>query len=166
MSAATRPPRAPSARMRVTSGAFSFGMRLVTVIVVVLLVAPLVVIVGASLTRGNFMAFPPSGLGGKWYATLLHRSDWLAAIRTSLIVAASSSVLATLVGATLALALSRFTVRLSPLLRGLALLPLLFPPVVIGVAFLSFYYHIGLVHYGYIKLILSHAIFNLSLIHI
>jgi ABC-type spermidine/putrescine transport system permease subunit II len=139
---------------------FNGGMRLVTVIVVILLVAPLVVIVGASLTQGNFMAFPPEGLGWRWYAKLFHNSDWLDAIRTSLIVATCSSMLATAIGATLALALARFSVRLSPALRALALLPLLFPPVVIGVAFLGFYYDIGLVGYGYVKLILSHAIFN------
>lgn len=162
MSAVTPVSSTSSARRtgQVYSAAFALCVRAITVAVVILLVAPLIVIVGASLTQGNFMAFPPSGMGFKWYETLLHSTDWLAAIRTSLIVASSSSVLATVVGATLALALSRFTVRLSPLLRGLALLPLLFPPVVIGVAFLSFYYHIGLVHYGYVKLILSHAIFN------
>ncbi len=139
---------------------FTLALRLTTALVVVLLCAPLVVIIGASFTAGSFMAFPPQGLSLRWYDQLLHADDWLAAIRTSLIVAVASALLATSIGLSLGLALARARTRLKPLLRGLALLPLLFPPVVIGVAFLGFYFHLGWTQYGLLKLILSHAVFN------
>lgn len=154
---ATEPADA-SGRMR--TDPFTLATRAITVLVVVFLVAPLVVIVGASFTAGGFMAFPPQGLSLKWYGELFGSSEWLHAIETSLIVAVLSSCLATSIGLSLGLALSRFSTRAEPLLKGLAVLPLLFPPVVIGVAFLGFYYRIGLVQMGFLKLILSHAIFN------
>jgi ABC-type spermidine/putrescine transport system permease subunit II len=139
---------------------FTLATRAVAILVVIFLALPLVVIIGASLTSGQFMAFPPHGLSFKWYAKLFESKDWINAIETSLLVAFLSSCLATSIGLSLGLALRRFGTRAEPLLKGLAILPLLFPPVVIGVAFLGFYYHIGLVQMGLLKLTLSHAIFN------
>lgn len=139
---------------------FTLGLRAVTAVVILLLVAPLVVIVGASFTASAFMIFPPHGLSLRWYAQLFHKSQWLSAIEVSLIVATCSSLLATSIGVSLGLALARFRVRTAALFKGLAVLPLLFPPVVIGVAFLTFYTHVGLTGHGFVKLVLSHAIFN------
>lgn len=147
-------------RMPTSVDPFTVAVRVTSVIVVMLLVAPLVVIVGASLTAGNFMAFPPEGLSLKWYGELLGADAWLSAIRISLIVAVCSALLATSIGLSLGLALARFHVPGASLLKALALMPLLFPPVVLGVAFLGFYFRIGLIEFGLLKLILSHAIFN------
>lgn len=139
---------------------FALGLNVVTVIVVILLLVPLVVITGASLTAGAFMMFPPQGLSLRWYEKLFQEGDWLSAIEVSLSVAFCSSILATSIGTSLGLAVARFRVRWTGLLKGLAVLPLLFPPIVIGVAFLTFYTHLGLRGHGFVKLTLSHAIFN------
>ncbi|MGH7118457.1 MAG: ABC transporter permease [Acetobacteraceae bacterium] len=136
------------------------SLRVVTVIVILLLLIPLAVITGASLTAGAFMIFPPQGLSLRWYQKLFEKSEWTSAIEVSLAVAFCSSILATSIGVSLGVALARFRVRWTGVLKGLAVLPLLFPPVVMGVAFLTFYTHLGVRGQGFVKLMLSHAIFN------
>ncbi len=128
-------------------------------VVALFLMAPLVVIVGASLTRSQFMGFPPEGLSLRWYAELAKSRDWMDAIRVTLMVALASAVLATSVGFTLAVALERIRPRAGGVLFALGVLPVLLPPVVAGVAFVIFFYQVGL-RAGVAKLILAHAVIH------
>jgi ABC-type spermidine/putrescine transport system permease subunit II len=64
-------------------------------------------------------------------------------MQNSLFVAVASAAGATSVGATAAFAFDRYDYRFEGGLTGLAVLPILLPPVIIGVAFVTFFSTLG-----------------------
>lgn len=99
--------------------------------------APLVAITAVAVTLlalpfvGLLQRAPWSSLG-----TLLRDPDVLDAIRISLVVSLSATVLSVVLGLPVAWALARLSFRGRTLVRGLVLLPMVLPPVVGGTALL------------------------------
>jgi spermidine/putrescine transport system permease protein len=112
------------------------GLRLVYWLLVVLLYVPIVILFVFSLNAGATLSFPLKGLTFDWYGKILTTAGLLDSVQHSLIVAAISSTAATFLGTMIAVLLSRFEFRGRGLLTGLAILPLIVPYVVLGVAFL------------------------------
>jgi len=108
------------------------------------LVFPMVIIVGVSLTSGDYFSFPPKGLSLRYFEQILTSQRWLNAMQLSMTVAVGASALATSVGASLAFALNRYDVRFGKQIWGLGVLPLLVPPVIVAVAMMSFFLLLGL----------------------
>src|SRR5919201_3109718 len=75
----------------------------------------------------------------KWYRLLLADPSMLAALQNSLIVAVTSTMLATVLGLGLALSLHRGVFRHAGLLQAAVVLPLVIPEVTMGVALLLFF---------------------------
>ncbi len=71
------------------------------------LLAPLVVVVGVSISESQFIAFPPDGLTLRWYREVLASDAYLAAAALSLQVAVLVTLAATFVGGAAAIALHR-----------------------------------------------------------
>jgi putative spermidine/putrescine transport system permease protein len=108
------------------------------------LFAPLVVVAGASLNGGPFLAyvnFPPDRVSLDWYFRI--PPQHLRAIATSLGLAAVVAIVACILGVPAALGLVRARVPGRALIAALLRAPLQIPFVVIGVAFLQFYYVVG-----------------------
>ncbi len=101
------------------------------------LLAPLVAVMGASVSDTPFVAFPPEGFTLRWYALLLQRTDFLQSFLQSVLIAVLCTVAATLLGVPAAVGLHR---RASPWVGALLLSPLVLPTIVTGVALLQFYY--------------------------
>jgi putative spermidine/putrescine transport system permease protein len=100
------------------------------------LLLPIVMTLCASLTSSPVLAFPPSGFTFQWYRRI--PSDYLAALQVSLMVAAGTTAIATLVGTPAALALVRGRFIGRDLLNIICLSPLMTPTLVIGVAAFQF----------------------------
>lgn len=109
----------------------------ITALVCAFTVAPVVVVVIESFTATNYIAFPPPALSFKWYAEILNRPEFLLSARVSLIVAVSTSLIATAIGTMTALAL-RTGFAGSALLRTLFMAPLSLPGLIFGLALLQF----------------------------
>lgn len=78
-------------------------------------------------------------------ATFVDRTDQLwGAVRTSLIVALSTSVFSTICGTALALAVARYRFRLARVYRMLMMVPMIMPDIVLGIALLIFFITIGM----------------------
>jgi spermidine/putrescine transport system permease protein len=90
----------------------------------------------SSLNAGTTLSFPLKGFTLDWYGKILTTSGLLDSVSHSLVVATISSTVATILGTMVAVLLSRFEFRGKGLLTGLAILPLIVPYVVLGVAFL------------------------------
>lgn len=109
----------------------------------VFMLAPLVVVILVSFTDKGFISMPFSGASWRWYEAILENDSFIAAFRRSLVLAAGSATLATLlaVPAGMAIAWYRFPGR--DTLLGLLLSPLMVPHVVLGIAILRFLTLIG-----------------------
>lgn len=133
-------------------------LRLYVAAVMLFIIAPLVVITAVSFTPEQFLTFPPDGFSLQWYVEFFTDTSWLLALRTSLEIAALAALLSTTIGGTLAFALDRFDYRWESLIGTLGILPILLPPVIIGVAFLIFFLQIGIAG-SEIGIIAAHGIF-------
>jgi spermidine/putrescine transport system permease protein len=101
-----------------------------------LLYLPLAVLFLFSINANTSLSFPLQGLTLQWYQKLSEADAVLRAARNSLIVAAASSTAATALGTCVALLASRYQFRSKNLLLALAVLPLIVPFIVLGVALL------------------------------
>jgi spermidine/putrescine transport system permease protein len=112
------------------------GLSLVYWLLIVLLYIPILILFVFSLNAGTTLSFPLKGFTLDWYGKILTTSGLLDSVQHSLVVAVISSTAATILGTMVAVLLSRFEFRGRGLLTGLAILPLIVPYVVLGVAFL------------------------------
>ncbi|PSP84401.1 spermidine/putrescine ABC transporter permease [Halobacteriales archaeon QS_6_64_34] len=114
-----------------------------TSLVIGFVLLPLVVISLMSFTPSEFLRFPPEGLSLRWYREFFDSRAWLVAMQNSLFIAIAAAVGATSIGATAAFALDRYDYRFEMVLTGLSILPILLPPVIIGVAFVTLFGLLG-----------------------
>ena len=101
-----------------------------------LLYLPILILFVFSLNAGTTLSFPLKGFTLAWYGKILGTAGLLDSVGHSLLVALASSTVATGLGTMVAILLSRFEFRGKGLLTGIAILPLIVPYVVLGVALL------------------------------
>ncbi|TBU82971.1 spermidine/putrescine ABC transporter permease PotC [Pseudomonas daroniae] len=85
----------------------------------------------------------------------------LAALRTSLMVALTTTAISTVIGTLTALALARHRFRLQKFYRVLLFMPMLMPDIVLGIALLIFFVGVGL-PLGKTSIIIGHCTFLIS----
>jgi putative spermidine/putrescine transport system permease protein len=128
------------------------------------LMAPIVVVIGASLNAGNFLTFPPQGLSLRWYVAFLNNDVFMRAIKTSLMVATIATTIAVLIATPAAIFYVRHAGRWREGVRLLVLLPLLLPEVLTAIALLFFFYRTGLGTKHMIALVVGHVLICLPFV--
>lgn len=106
------------------------------VLTALLLLAPLVVVAGASLSASQFVQFPPDGLSLEWYRKVLSSSEYLSAGWTSLQIALLVTVSATLIGGAAAIAIHRDQLPGSQAMSAIFLSPLVLPTIIYAIGML------------------------------
>jgi putative spermidine/putrescine transport system permease protein len=127
-----------------------------TALVLAFLVAPILTIVPLSFSAGSFFFYPLPGLSLRWYEDFFASSFWLPALRNSLIVGVSATVLATLLGTLAALGLWRARFPAQPLILAILISPMVVPVVIVAVGVYFAFAPLGLTD-GYLGLVLAHA---------
>jgi putative spermidine/putrescine transport system permease protein len=128
------------------------------------LLAPIVVVVGASLNAGAFLTFPPQGLSLRWFAVFFRNQVFIDAIFTSLCLAAAATTISMGVGVAAALYYVRHAKRGKEALRLAILLPLVLPEVLTAIALLFFFHQIGLGVKYWIALLVGHVLITLPFV--
>lgn len=108
------------------------------------MLAPIVVVVLAGLTAGEFLTFPPQGLSLRWVAAFLQSESYLSAFFFSFRLALMTTVVSTILGTAAALFLSRTDMLGRGALRAFFLSPVVLPGVVVGFALFAFYISTGI----------------------
>lgn len=109
--------------------AYYFGL-------LVALYLPLAVLLLFAFSSSIFLSFPIREFTLDWFRQLFQTEALMRSLRNSLVVAAGSSLVATLLATCGAIAFTRFKFRGRGLFMAVALLPLYVPFVVLGVALL------------------------------
>lgn len=104
---------------------------------VVFMLAPLVVVIGASLEPRELLRFPPHGLSLRWYSEAWNSTLFLTAAKNSLIVAVFATLGALFLGVPAAYALARRNFPGREFVSGFLNSPLLVPELVMGLAILQ-----------------------------
>jgi putative spermidine/putrescine transport system permease protein len=113
--------------------------------VLLFLILPLLVVVPLSLSSEPFFTFPIPGLSDRWFVNFFTNERWIDSLWNSVIVAVSTTVLATLLGTMAALGLSRRGFPGKALVMALLISPMIVPVVILAVGAFLFYSWIGLV---------------------
>jgi len=132
--------------------------------VVVYAAAPILVGASVSVTGGDFLAFPPDGLSGRWYATIFADPRWRAAFLNSIVIAALCTVVATALGTLTAYGIATASNRqLRRALVVLFILPLAVPHMSLAMALYPVFARLELIgtHLG---VALAQALYSLPLV--
>ena len=103
---------------------------------ILLLYLPIALLFLFSVNSSASLSFPINQLTLDWYRQLFDADAVLRSARNSLVVALGSSLAATVLGTMVSILLLRYKFRGQSILVGLAVLPLIVPYVVLGVALL------------------------------
>src|SRR3546814_20094954 len=97
-----------------------------------------------SFSAASSLTFPPTEFSLRWYLSFFQDARWLAAMRTSLLVALLSSLLALLLGSVAAYGLARGTFRGRQLVDAHFIAPMLVPPLITALALYIVFSRFGL----------------------
>lgn len=126
-------------------------------LVYIFLMAPVIVVLGSSLTNTDYVVFPPQGLTLRWYKELFQHQEFIDSFLLSLGVAFGTTFISTIIGTMASLALVRHQFRGKEVLTNFFGSPMVIPTVVFGIALLQYFSKIG-VTAGPLALVLGHII--------
>jgi putative spermidine/putrescine transport system permease protein len=127
------------------------------VLVLFFLLVPILAIIPLSFSSGNFLTYPLPGFSLRWYEELVTSEKWLPALRNSMIVGLSATVLATVLGTLAAMGLNRARFPLKPLVMALLLSPMIVPVVITAIGVYFFFAPLGLAN-SFSGLIIAHTV--------
>ena len=128
----------------------------------VFLAAPLAVVVPISFSSAKYLTFPPPGWSVQWYERYLGSREWMSATVRSFEVALLTTVAATAVGTSAAMALRR-PFRGRSLARLIILAPMVVPVIIVAIAIYGLYAKlrmVGTLH----GLVLAHTVLALPFV--
>jgi spermidine/putrescine transport system permease protein len=134
----------PVARPRPRSNGWAILGRLYLVAGFVFLMLPIVTLVVFSFQKNQYASLPGQGWSLRWYVKLFGDGVLLQALENSLIVSPLAATGASIIGFFAAYAVNRFVFRGRTLLSVVLVLPILIPPLILGVAFLGLLSRLGL----------------------
>jgi len=103
------------------------------------------------------------GFTWHWYDVLLHDDDMLAAAGNSLLIAALSSLAATLLGTMAGIAMHRYNMKA---LTFMVMAPVAMPEILLGVSLLLFFIQVLNLTLGMFSIILAHITFSIGFVAI
>lgn len=121
-----------------------FGMRVAATLGFIYLLSPIVIVILAGLTAGDFLSFPPEGFSLRWVKKFLASDKYMSSFGFSFKLALMTTIASTILGTAAALFLSRTFFRGKSALRAFFLSPVLLPGVVVGFALYAFYISSGI----------------------
>jgi spermidine/putrescine transport system permease protein len=136
------------------------ALRVFFALVVAFLYAPIVILLIFSFNNSEVTTFPLSGFTLHWYHEFLVNHDLRAALWTSAIIAAATSVGAVVLGVLASIALARRVFRGKALVSALLLSPLVIPYLVFGIALLLLFHTVG-VSRGIPTVVIGHIVITL-----
>ncbi|MGC2774997.1 MAG: ABC transporter permease [Bradyrhizobium sp.] len=107
--------------------------------ILVFLLAPIAVVIVFALNPTPFIQFPPVGVSLRWFEKFFASRDFMHALAFSLEVAVMTTVAATVLGASAALAIARGNLPGSRLIVATMLSPLMLPAILTGLALFQSY---------------------------
>lgn len=148
-----------------TPGREAAGTKALAVLTILFLIVPLIVLLPISFSGQEFLSWPPSDLGLRWYREIFASRVWLDAIWRSFVVAALTMLVCLVVAVPAAFAFQRLTGGGASAAFGAMIAPLLVPRMVIAVALFYVYARLGLV--GTVAgLVIGHAVIALPYVFI
>jgi spermidine/putrescine transport system permease protein len=129
-------------------------------LMVVFLYAPIAILLIFSFNNSELPTFPLSGFTLDWYSQFISNADLRAALETSAIVAALSSVGAVFLGVLASMALTRRRFAGKAAVSAFLISPLVIPYVVFGISLLLFFHAVG-IQRSILTIVIGHIVISL-----
>jgi spermidine/putrescine transport system permease protein len=137
--------------------------RLIGALYILFMISPLVLVGLFSFTDGGMANFPIHALTLKWWEAMLANPAFTSALTNSLIIGLVVSVISAVLGTMAAMGLSQLPPAAANSVMLVLSTPLMLPPLVLGVALLSFYVAAG-IRLGLVTVIMSQLLFTLPFV--
>jgi len=137
--------------------------RIVMLALVVFLVSPILLLAFFSFNDGGIAAFPVDTLSLRWWRAMIEDQSFRAALANSLWIGVTVALIASALGTMAALGLAQMPRRPAEATIAMLSLPLMLPPMVLGVSLLSFYVRLK-VPLGFATVVMSHLLFTLPFV--
>lgn len=132
---------------------------IIAVAFIIFMLSPIVLLVIFSFTSRTLTNFPIEGLSLQWWQAMIDMRQFWAAFANSLIIGFFVALVSAVVGTLAAMGLATMDKRRAAVMMGILTLPVMLPPLVLGVALLSFYVSAGL-KLGLPTVVISHVLFT------
>ena len=132
---------------------------IIAVAFIVFLLSPIVLLVVFSFTSRTLTNFPIESLSLRWWQEMAVTRQFWPSFANSLIIGFCVGVVSAVVGTLAAMGLASMPTRRASIIMAVLTLPVMLPPLVLGVALLSFYVSVD-VKLGLPTVILSHVLFT------
>lgn len=131
-----------------------------SILIYLFLYIPILVLVIFSFNESKLNAVW-TGFSLKWYSSLFKNYGIMEAVKNSLIIAISSTVISVMLGTITAVGMYKYKFKGKSLIDNMLFIPLVIPEVVMGIAMLSFFSQVK-VPLGMVTLIIAHVTFSVS----
>ncbi|MCW0001403.1 ABC transporter permease [Pararhizobium sp. YC-54] len=108
-------------------------------LVLIFLIGPFLIIVAASFSAGDTLAFPPQGFSFKWILKVFTVESFRDSFVMSMFLAIGGTFAALLLGIPAAYAMSRYKLPLSETVRTVVSAPIIVPGIIVGLALLRYF---------------------------
>jgi len=134
------------------------ALRVWVVLVLAFLFIPILLIALYSFNRSNIESWPIAGFSLHWYSVAFHDAQVRSAFLLSIRVGLFATVLAVLLGSSVAYALHKFAFFGRDAISFLLVLPLALPGIITGIALNSFFSFTG-IQLGTLTIVIGHTTF-------
>ena len=134
-----------------------WALRAAVALIYLFILAPIVVVLLASVSRTPFLSFPPSGFTLRWFGEIIMLGEFTSALRFSLQVAVCATLLSLVLGTWIALVLSRRCFPGRGALLSFFLSPIMLPELALAIGLLQYFSRLGFIH-GTVAVVLAHSV--------
>ena len=139
-------------------------------IILFLLIVPSLIVIPMSFSDSQYLEFPPKNLSLRWYENYFFSwkvengfNDWMAATRTSLLVAVLTIFVATPIGTLAAYGLTNSSARIRSILFPVMISPMMVPIILVAIGLFYFYVQFNMVN-SIPGLVLGHSLVAMPLV--
>jgi spermidine/putrescine transport system permease protein len=128
-------------------------------IILLFLYAPIIILIILSFNRSKSRA-KWGGFTFHWYSELFHNSDIMSALTTTLIIAFTSALIATIIGTAAAIAINNMKRTPRTILMGITNIPMLNADIVTGISLMLIFVALKF-SLGFTSVLIAHITFNI-----
>ena len=123
------------------------------------LISPIFLVVLFAFTDRAIASFPINNFSLKWWIEIFNHRQFVSCLINSITIGMSVAIVSSITGTMAAIGLSKISNKSASLILAIISIPILLPPLVLGITLLSFYVSIGM-KLGLHTVIYSHLLFT------
>lgn len=128
------------------------------ILVTIILLLPIIIVIISSFSSDAYAVFPPKGFSLRWYVNFFNSFEFKNSLKNSLVVSISVVFLSLTLGTLVSIALVRYKFPGKNIALSFFVMPIMFPAVILSLAFLVYFISYIKIHGTYTALILAHTV--------